>query len=87
MKLLLLFFLIPIIASPFLGTCVKIKPPIPQNIKDACLNAGNKQEKRTCLNDKLKEYCKDESNIDTITCKVVRLKTLIPDSISGNVFY
>ena len=64
---------------------MKIKPPIPQELKKACANSENRQDKRNCLNEQLKEYCNDESNIDTITCKVVRLKTLIPDSIAGTL--
>ena len=61
----------------------RIKPPIPQELKEACKNAGNRKEKRSCLNEQLKQYCQKESNTDTITCKLVRVKTLIPDPISG----
>ena len=59
----------------------KIKPPIPDELKEACKGAGG--GRRSCLDEKLKEYCVNPSNIDTITCKIVRLKTLIPDSIAG----
>ena len=61
----------------------RIKPPIPEELKDACKNAGTRKEKKGCLNDQLIGYCQKESNFDTITCKLVRLKTLIPTPISG----
>ena len=64
---------------------MKIKPPIPQELKKACANLGTRQDKRNCLDEQLKAYCNDDSNSDTITCKVVRLKTLIPDSIAGTL--
>lgn len=61
----------------------RIKPPIPEELKEACKNAGTRKEKKECLNYQLVGYCQKESNFDTITCKLVRLKTLIPTPISG----
>ena len=59
----------------------KIKPPIPKELKEACKDKGG--GKRACLDEKLKEYCQDEINKDTITCKIVSLKTLIPKAVAG----
>ena len=59
----------------------KIKPPVPKELKEACKDEGG--GKRACLDEKLKEYCQDEGNKDTITCKIVRLKTLIPKPVAG----
>ena len=61
----------------------KIKPPIPKELKEACKDKGG--GKRACLDEKLKEYCQDETNSDTITCKIVRLKTLIPKPVAGRL--
>ena len=63
----------------------KIKPPIPKELKEACKDKGG--GKRACLDEKLKEYCQDETNTDTISCKIVRLKTLIPKPVAGRVLY
>ena len=59
----------------------KIKPPVPKELKEACKDEGG--GRRACLDEKLKEYCLDEANNDTITCKIVRLKTLIPKPVAG----
>ena len=59
----------------------KIHPPIPKELKEACKDEGG--GKRACLDEKLKEYCQDDANNDTITCKIVRLKTLIPKPVAG----
>ena len=59
----------------------KIKPPIPKELKEECKDKGG--GKRACLDEKLKEYCQDGRNTDTITCKIVRLKTLIPKPVAG----
>ena len=59
----------------------KIKPPIPKELKEECKDKGG--GKRACLDEKLKEYCQDGTNTDTITCKIVRLKTLIPKPVAG----
>ena len=67
----------------YIAKCKKIKPPIPDELKEACKGAGG--GRRACLDEKLKEYCGKESNTDTITCKIVRLKTLIPASIAGKL--
>ena len=58
----------------YIATGKKIKPPIPEELKAACRGAGG--GKRACLDEKLKEFCQEGSNTDTITCKIVRLKTL-----------
>ena len=59
----------------------KIKPPIPKELKAECKGKGG--GKRACLDEKLKEYCQDVENETTITCKIIRLKTLIPKPVAG----
>ena len=70
--------------SVYIVTGKRIKPPIPEELKAACRGAGG--GKRACLDEKLKEFCQEGSNTDTITCKIVRLKTLIPVPIAGKIY-
>ena len=72
-----------IIIYAYIVSGKRIKPPIPQELKEDCKNAGNRKERRNCLDEKLKEFCQNELNFDTITCKLVRVKTLIPNPIAG----
>ena len=69
------------VITVYIVTGKRIKPPIPEELKAACIGAGG--GKRACLDGKLKEFCQEESNGDTITCKIIRLKTLIPSAIAG----
>ena len=70
-----------LVINVYIATGKRIKPPIPEELKEACIGAGG--GKRACLDEKLKEFCEEESNNDTITCKIIRLKTLIPTPIAG----
>ena len=38
----------------YIAKCKKIKPPIPDELKEACKGAGG--GRRACLDEKLKEY-------------------------------
>ena len=79
MKIVAICFVI--IVLDCYASAKKIKPPVPKELKEACKGKGG--GKRACLDEKLKEYCQDEANEATITCKIIRLKTLIPKPVAG----